>query len=141
MNSARQLAWRAFVWGTWLVLGLVVLQVFLAGLGVFVYPGFFFWHASVNATVVFLLPVLLILAGWYGGVPIRLRWLMGAVPALTVLQSLLLFPYHMNAQGVLRAISALHVVNALFIFWVAFQLVERTRLYMASPVGTDQVGR
>jgi hypothetical protein len=47
----------------------------------------------------------------------------------------------MNAQGVLRAISALHVVNALFIFWVAFQLVERTRLYMASPVGTDQVGR
>jgi len=63
------------------------------------------------------------------------------VPALTVLQALLLFPYHMNAQGVLRAISALHVLNALLIFWVAFQLVERTRLYMASPVGTDQVGR
>jgi hypothetical protein len=42
--------------------------------------GFFFWHASVNATVVFLLPVLLILAGWYGGVPIRLRWLMGRCP-------------------------------------------------------------
>lgn len=141
MNSAKQLARRAFVWGTWLVLAVVVLQVFLAGLGVFVYPGFFFWHASVNAAVVFFLPLLLVFAGWYGGVPVRLRWLMGAVPALTVLQSLLLAPYHMSAPGVLRAISALHVVNALFIFWVAFQLVERTRMYMASPVGTDEVRR
>ncbi|GAC1482482.1 MAG: hypothetical protein PVSMB9_08230 [Candidatus Dormibacteria bacterium] len=58
---------------------------------------------------------------------------MAAVSALVVLQSLLLVPYHMNAQGVLRAISALHVVNAFVIFWVAFELVERTRRYMASP--------
>ena len=26
------------------MLGLVILQVFLAGLGVFTYAGFFFWH-------------------------------------------------------------------------------------------------
>jgi hypothetical protein len=33
---------------------------------------------------------------------------------------------------VLRAISALHVINAFFIFWVAIELVDRTRLYMAT---------
>jgi hypothetical protein len=136
MNSPREVARGGFVWGTRLVL--VLLQVFLAGLGVFTYAGCFFGHASVNGALVFLVPLLLILAGWYGRVPVRLRWLMGAVPALTVVQSLLLIPYRMNAPGILRGISALHVVNAILIFWVAFQLVERTRLYMASPAGAEK---
>jgi hypothetical protein len=139
-NSLRDVAWRAFVWGTWLVLGLVILQMLLAGLGVFTYAGFFFWHASVNGALVFFVPLLLILAGWYGRVPVRLRWLMAAIPVLTVLQSLLLIPYRMNAPGILRGISALHVVNAILIFWVALQIVERTRLYISSPPGTEKVG-
>jgi len=41
--------------------------------------------------------------------------------------SLLLAPYHMDAQGVLRAVSGVHVLNAILIFWVAIQLVEQTR--------------
>jgi hypothetical protein len=128
----RGQARRAFGWGAWLVFASVIVQVTLAGLGVFANSGFFFWHSNINGAVVFFLPLLLILVGWLGRVPIRLRWLTAAVPALVVLQSLLLIPYHMNAHGVLRAISALHVVNAFFIFWVAFELVDRTRLYMAT---------
>ena len=60
------------------------------GLGVFAYAGFFFWHAVVNASVIFVLPVLLVLIGWMGGVPGRLLWLAAAISGLTVLQSLLI---------------------------------------------------
>jgi hypothetical protein len=42
------------------------------------------------------------------------------------MQSLLLFPYHMAAQGWLRALSSLHVVNALLIFWVSVELLDQT---------------
>ncbi len=103
----------------------------LAGLGIFSNAGFFFWHTTVNASVAFFLPLLVILVGWVGRVPVRLRWLTSALPALVLVQSLLLFPYHMNARGVWRAISGLHVMNALFIYWVALQLVERNRAWSA----------
>lgn len=121
------LARNAFVWGTRVVGASVLIQFLLAGLGIFTYPGFFVWHATVNAAIVFFGSLLLVLAGWLGKVPARLIWLAAALPALTILQSLLLLPYHLNAQGVLRAISSLHVLNAIFIFWVALQLLERTR--------------
>jgi|SRR5215467_3753735 len=126
-----KVAGRVFLVGTWLVLVSVLVQLLLAGLGVFADSGFFFWHTSVNAGVVFLLPLLLVLVGWLGRVPGRILWLTAAVPGLTLVQSLLLAPYHMNAQGVLRAVSGLHVLNAILIFWVALQLVEQTRTWSA----------
>jgi len=107
----------------------VLVQVLLAGLGVFTDPGFLFWHATVSAAVVALLPLVLILVGWYAGVPVRIRWLAAAVPGLVVVQSLLLAPYHMDAQGPLRAIAGLHVLNAFLIFWVALRFLERTRAW------------
>jgi len=55
---------------TWLVGVAVLVQVLLAGLGVFTYPGFFFWHANVNGSVAFFLPLLLV--GWPGRVSVRL---------------------------------------------------------------------
>lgn len=82
--------------------------------------------------VVGCLPFLLVLVGWLGRVPRPILWLAAAVPGLTALQSLLLLPYHMNAQGVLRAVSGLQVLNAILIFCVALQLVERTRDW---PIG------
>jgi hypothetical protein len=135
----REPAGRAFSVGTWLVLVSVLVQMLLAGLGVFADSGFFFWHASVNAGVVFLLPLLLVLLGWLGRVPGRLLRLAAALPGLTLVQSLLLAPYHMNAQGVLRAVSGLHVLNAILIFWIALQLVEQTRAWSAgaAPAGPD----
>jgi hypothetical protein len=125
----KELAARTFTIGVWLVGLSVLLQVLLAGLGVFTDPRFFFWHASINSAVVGLLPLLLVLVGWFAGVPVRIRWLCAAVTGLVVVQSLLLFPYHMNAQGALRAISSLHVLNAIFIFWVALMLLEKTRTW------------
>lgn len=48
----RAAARMAFVIGTWLVLVSVLVQMLLAGLGVFADSGFFFWHASVNSAIV-----------------------------------------------------------------------------------------
>lgn len=124
----RPVARRAFVIGTWLVAASVAVQFLLAGLGIFYdWSGSFFWHANINGAIVFFLPLLMILAGWYARMPGRVLWMTAAIPGLVIVQSLLLFPYHMHATGVVRAISGLHVVNALFIFWVALQLMDRTR--------------
>ena len=71
------------------------------------------------------LSLLLVAVGSLGRVPGRTLWLTGAVTGLVIVQSLLLTPYHMNAGGLLRAVSGLHVVNALLIFWVVLRLVER----------------
>ncbi len=129
----KDIARRVFVWGTYVVAAAVVVQFLLAGLGVFADSGFLRWHATVNGAIVGLLPLVLVLVGWFGGVPVRLRWLMAAIFGLTVLQSLLLVPTHMDSPGALRYISGLHVVNALFIFWVTLQLLDRTRAWAAKP--------
>jgi hypothetical protein len=126
MSGNRALAGRIFEYGVYVVVALVVIQVLLAGLGIFARAGFF-WHANVNGALVFFVPLLLILVGWYGGVPVRTRLLMLAIPGLVIVQSLLLIPYHANVQGPLRAIAGLHAANALFIFWVALLLVDRVR--------------
>ncbi len=124
----RSTARRAFVIGASLVAASVAVQFLLAGLGIFYdWKDSFYWHANINGAIVFFLPLLTILAGWYGRVPGRLLWLTAAIPGLVIVQSLLLFPYHLHATGAVRAISGLHVVNALFIFWVAIQLVDRAR--------------
>ena len=126
MDGNRALARRVFEYGVYLVVALVVVQVLLAGLGVFGAASFF-WHTSVNGTLVFFVPLLLILVGWYGRVPVRTRLLMLAIPGLVILQSLLIIPYRANMHGPLRAIAGLHAANALFIFWIAVQLVDRVR--------------
>ncbi len=120
------MARRAYAIGVWLLLASIIVQFFLAGLGVFASSLFFYWHASVNAGIVGLLPLMLVAVGWCGRVPGRTLWLTAAVTGLVAVQSLLLVPYHMGAEGWLRAVSGLHVVNALVIFWVGLRLLDQT---------------
>jgi Family of unknown function (DUF6220) len=136
----RGIARRAFMIGAYLVVAAVLVQFLLAGLGVFDAFSFFFWHATVNAAVVGLLPLLLVPVGLLGRVPGRLLGLAAAIFGLVIVQSLLLVPYHTNAQGVLRAVSGLHVLNALLILWVALQLLDGSRRLGrpgAEPVRTE----
>jgi len=127
-EGPRQIARRAYAIGLGLLLASILIQVMLAGAGVFANDArFFFWHANVNAAVVFLLPLVLVGVGWYGRIPRRTLWLTAAVPGLVLVQSILLIPYHMQAPGLWRALAGLHAVNALFIFWVAVQLLERVK--------------
>jgi hypothetical protein len=117
---------QAFVIGSYLLVAVVVVQFLLAGLGVFTTFGFF-WHATVNGAIVLLLPILMLIAGRLGKVPTRLMWMALLIPVLVIVQSLLLFPYHLHATGALRAVSSLHVVNALAIFAVALRLMDGSR--------------
>jgi hypothetical protein len=127
-EGRRRIALQAYVIGIRVLIAVVVLQVLLAGAGVFTGDAtYYVWHANYNSVVVFLLPLILIAIGWYGRVPRQTLWLTAAVPGLVVVQSLLLIPYHLQAQGLLRALAGLHAVNALFIFLVAVRLVERAR--------------
>ncbi|MDQ6720882.1 MAG: DUF6220 domain-containing protein [Candidatus Dormibacteraeota bacterium] len=124
-SGPRVIARRVYTTGIWLLLASIIIQFFLAGLGVLASWGFFWWHVNVNGAVVGLLPLLLLAVGWYGRVPRNTLLLTAAVFGLVVLQSVLLIPYRSGATGLLRAVSGLHVVNALAIFWVGLRLLER----------------
>lgn len=125
--TLRRRARQVFEIGIYVLVVAVVLQFFFAGLGIFVSAELFFWHAIVNAIVIGIGPLLLAGIGWYGGVDRRTLLIAASMFLLVVLQSLLLAPYHMAAPGAVRAISALHAVNGVFIFWVALQLLDRVR--------------
>jgi len=118
---------QVFNIGIYVVVAATILQFLLAGLGVFVDASLFFWHTTVNPFLVGLLPLLLAGVGWYAGIDRRTLLLTASMFGLVVLQSLLLFPYHMALQGPMRAISALHALNAVLIFWVALLLLDRVR--------------
>ena len=123
-SRAREIARRAYVYGIWLLFASIMAQFFLAGLGALDNPTYWVWHVT-NASVVGLLPLVLVAVGALGRVPGRTLWLTAAVFALVVLQSLLIAPYRAAATGWVRAIAGLHVVNGLFVFWVALKLLER----------------
>jgi hypothetical protein len=125
--AVKLAARQVFKYGVYVLAALVVVQFLLAGLGIFSSAEWFFWHAVVNAAVIGLGPLLLALIGWYAGVDRRTVLVTASFFLLVLLQSLLLAPYHMAAPATVRAISALHVVNAVFIFWVALWLLDRVR--------------
>jgi len=132
-EGMRWTAGQADVIGIRVLIVAIVLQVLLAGAGVFTGDAtYFVWHANYNSAVVFFLPLILIAVGWYGRVPRRTLWLTAAVPGLVVVQSLLLIPYHMQAPSLLRALAGLHAVNALFIFLVSVRLLESVREFPQS---------
>ena len=122
------MARNAYAIGIWVLVVAILVQVMLAGMGVFSGDAtYFIWHANYNSVVVLVVPLILLGVGWYARVPRRTLWLTAAISGLVILQSIFLIPYHMQAQGLLRALAGLHAVNALFIFWVAVQLLERVR--------------
>ena len=124
-SRSRAIARQGYVYGVWLLLASIIIQFLLAGLGLLDDPSFLYWHTNVNGAVVGLLPLVLIAIGWFGRVPARILWLTAAVFGLVILQSLLIAPYRSAATGWVRAIASLHVVNALFIFWVGLRLLDR----------------
>jgi hypothetical protein len=123
ISSAAAVARRVYVIGVYVLVAAVVVQFLFAGLGIF-YGGDFLqvWHAVVGALTIGLLSLALTGVGALGRLRGRTLWLTASVFGLVVLQSLLLTPFHMEATGAVRAISALHVVNALLIFYVVLRL-------------------
>jgi hypothetical protein len=103
----------------------VVVQFFLAGLGVFGTEGFDA-HRVLGFVLGAIVIALLVLAA-VGRLPRMVFLLVVVLLVLNVLQSVLA---NVDTGG----IAALHVVNALVIFGIALELMQRSRRYLASKM-------
>lgn len=124
----------AFIGVAWLFLACVVVQVFLAGLGVFAGAQNFTLHREFGYLFGWLTLVLLLLAlvGRLGR-----RWI-----GLSALM-LVLFAFQsvfVALREVIPEAAALHPVNALAIFGLALHVARRSRaLASSSPAGVEPV--
>jgi uncharacterized integral membrane protein len=96
----------------------VILQVFFAGLGVFVNSDDLQLHRTF-ANYFELASVLLFLLSFVGRIRGSLRWLTLGLFALTSLQ-------HLTIQQFTGFLPALHTVDALLLFWISLHLTKRS---------------
>jgi len=142
-----------FRYGTWAIPLLIIGQFVLAGMGIFSLlgpnpdakgAGFLMYHAAIGPLVIFVLTLLMIGLGFAGRLPWRMTGVAAAFVPLLILQSLLLVPYHLAQDDAglasLRFISGLHVVNALFIFWLALEMPFWTRRDLAALAAAPRAG-
>ena len=111
----------AFAAVVWLFLIAIVVQVFLAGVGLFV-PGVDMFAA--HRTLGYMLhisPVPILLLAWAAGADRRTIWLSVALLAVVAIQPLL-----PSMRGELPFAAALHPVLALFIFGLTVVLARRS---------------
>lgn len=112
-----------FIAFAWLfVLGILV-QVFLAGLNIFAPSPSITWNLHVNfAHFIEFIPLLLILFALLGRFP-RAMWLLSL---LLMVQFILQYAFiKLPPQINILALSALHPVNALVMFWVSIHVAWR----------------
>jgi hypothetical protein len=120
----RAMRWVYVVYA-WIILASVIVQFFLAGLGVFAGARNFQIHAYVGYSLFFVMLIGLLLA-----FAARLPWwasgLMALLPVLVFVQSVLI---QVGRNG-LPAVAALHPVNGLAIFSLAGFLALPSRSYV-----------
>ena len=138
MKRAAQQAYR---WGTVLMFLLIIVQFTTAGAGVFSAMAgnsegthALFVHA-LGAPVIFVVSLLMVIAAFVGRLPWRMTGLAAAFVPLLFLQGIFIAPFLAPNDSFITSIgasdkpwlSALHVLNGLFIFWLAVEWVEWTR--------------
>ena len=120
----RAMRWTYVVYA-WLILAAVIVQFFLAGLGVFAGASNFQIHTAFGYLILFVM-----LIGLLPTFAARLPWstigLSALLPVLVVVQSVLISAWH----GGLLVVAALHPVNGLAIFALAGYLALRSRRYI-----------
>ena len=123
---ARVMRW-AYVRYGWIILAAVVVQFFLAGMGVFVGASNFPMHASFGYTISFLRLLGLLLA-FAARLPWRTIGLTALLPVLVGLQSFFIAFWHSALSG----LAARHVLNGLAIFTLTGPLALRSLRYVAA---------
>ena len=128
----RSLAQRVYLLGTWLMLVLIIVQFAAAGAGVFsVLRGnsagasILLYHRGVGPILIFVLTIVMVVTSFAGHFPWRMTGMAASFFPLLVLQSLLIIPYSYPND----------ILNALFIFWLAFQWPLWTRRDFATLTG------
>lgn len=120
----RAMRWTYLVLA-WIILAAVVLQVFLAGLGVFAGPSNFETHRLFGYTLSYVMLIAFIVA-LAARLSRRLIILAALLPILVFLQSVFIL-FRENGQS---ALAALHVVNALAIFALSGYLALQSLRYV-----------
>jgi Family of unknown function (DUF6220) len=120
----RAMRWTYVVFA-WLILAAVIVQFFLAGIGVFGGPGGFEAHVTLGYSLLLVTLIGLVLA-FAARLPWSTTGLTALLPVLIVVQSLLITAWH----GGLPLVAALHPVNGLAIFALAGFLALRSRRYI-----------
>src|SRR6476469_2977730 len=109
-----------FLWLAWLYVGSLLIQVFLAGLAVFVDPATFRLHVDFGRIAVGLLTLLLPIVAW-----------LGRLSSFRLAIGILLFYLLQTGLPEVRAsypiVAALHPVLALVLFWLAVRLASQAR--------------
>lgn len=118
----RTILRRTYIGLVWLFFAAVVVQFFLAGLGVFVSPRDFRYHAMFGG-IILLIGLLGLIFSFAARLPWRTTGLTGLLPVLVLVQSTLVEFWR---QGVLL-VGAFHVINALIVFSVAGYMALRAR--------------
>ena len=142
-GAKRGLTEQIYFIGTWLMLALIIVQFAAAGAGLFsVLRGnsagasILLYHRGVGPILIVILTIVMVVAAFIGHFPWRMTGLAAAFFPLLVLQSLLIIPYgyptDIPVLGQMPWLSSLHVLNALFIFWLASQWPAWTRRDLAS---------
>ncbi len=115
----------------WAFIGLLVVQVFLAGIGIFG-AGSFQTHVDVGYTIS-VVPVLLVIAAAVGRTG-RLIWMSAALLVLAIVQTVLPL-----LRADLPFIAALHPVNALALFWLTLTIARRATELARTPEAIGEV--
>ena len=128
----RSIARTVYVVVAWLFVAGLVIQVFLAGLGVFDSPTSFATHRDVGYTLE-IFPVVLLVVELLGGMGRRLAVLAIVVFGLIILQSVFVVLRDSAPQ-----VAALHSVNGFAILLTAIYMArEATMMRTAFPSGAD----
>jgi hypothetical protein len=128
--TARTASWTALAVVAWLFAGCIVIQVFLAGLGVFESPQRFLTHRDFGYLFGWLSLIALLIAA-IGRLPRRLIGLAGLTLVQMALQSVLIL-FREDAP----AVAALHPVNGVLLLVTTLVL---GRLAWRGPQSVDPV--
>lgn len=126
---------RAFPILAWVYLASLAIQVFFAGMHVFVGASNIELHRNM-AHVIGVLTVLLIASVFVGRVPEK-RLMLGVL-GLLVVQGMLV---HVGQWFGLWTIAALHPVNALVLTYASLTLARRSNAYWTSAVPAAVIGQ
>jgi Family of unknown function (DUF6220) len=111
----------------WLVVAALVVQVWLAGQGVFDTSAGFAPHRDLGYTIG-LVPIVLLVLGLLGGMGRRVALLAVAIFVLVIVQSVLVFQRESNPS-----IAALHPVNGFLILLLAIVLALDSSRMRSAP--------
>lgn len=119
---------RGFVLFSGLFAICVVIQVFIAGMAVFVDPANWSLHTAF-IHVFELLPLVMLVLAFIGRLTRTLKWLPVGLWVLIMMQ-------YATAEGFSASlVAAIHPVNALVIFWLAVFTTRRVWRCIAEPAG------